>query len=183
MGYTHCWNEKHVGKERWRKFKGAVQEMIDRHNQELPIDWEYDEADKPPQVDDNCVRFNGRGDDGHETFMIERLGRGQFEFCKTARKPYDVYVVACLILLHHYKPQFTWRSDGDTAEEFQVSYLWAKEVEPNVSSLGLVECRHDVAEIESTLEGEYTQYFEALPSPSDSLEKADHTRVKVLTHL
>ena len=138
--------------------------MIDRHNQELPIDWEYDEPNQPPQVDGEVVRFNGRDEDGHETFMIERTGTS-WEFCKTARKPYDVYVVACLILLHHYNPEFVWSSDGEGegAEVFQVSYMWAKEVEPNVSSLGIA--KYKGGEIESTLEGEWEVYRESLPAP------------------
>ena len=147
MGYTHYWKEIHIGKERWNKFKNAVQELINRHNQELPIDREYNEPNLPPQVDDDYVCFNGRGDDGHETFFIPRIGKDS-EFCKTARKPYDVYVVACLILLHHYKPDFKWTSDGDTPEDFQKAYTWAKEVEPEVRELGLVSTRCDVPKME-----------------------------------
>ena len=164
MGYTHYWDETPTNEQAWRKFTGAIKEMVDRHNQELPIDWEYDEPNKPPQIDENAVRFNGRDEDGHETFLIPRVGN-RWEFCKTARKPYDVYVVACLILLHHYNPEFTWSSDGDTQEEFQISYTWAKEVEPEVSELGLVSNSMSVAELESSLEGEWQRVCEALPAP------------------
>jgi hypothetical protein len=41
------------------------------------------------------VCFNGVGDLAHETFVIEK--KGSDDFCKTARKPYDLLVVACLI--------------------------------------------------------------------------------------
>lgn len=42
-----------------------------------------------------CIVFNGKGDeDSHETFAFPP--EGPFTFCKTASKPYDIVVVACL---------------------------------------------------------------------------------------
>lgn len=56
--------------------------------------------------------FNGCQEDAHETFSVDRSGgksysspdeKGRvFNFCKTARKPYDGAVTACLIALKHY---------------------------------------------------------------------------------
>lgn len=43
------------------------------------------------------LMFNGRGDDAHETFIFE--GSECWDFCKTARKPYDAAVVATLIAI------------------------------------------------------------------------------------
>ena len=68
------------------------------------------------EITDEEIRFNGReeGDRGHETFSLQRksdkrledyasrLNRKYiFDFCKTARKPYDIVVCCLLIILKH----------------------------------------------------------------------------------
>ena len=64
------------------------------------------------------------GDCSHETFTIERefdtsgftqQERGKyFNFCKTAYKPYDLAVTACLVIAkHHLKTQIRVCSDGE----------------------------------------------------------------------
>ena len=67
---------------------------------------EYDEP-SCPLVNYDEIWFNGKGDDGHETFVIKREDKPQewredketvFGFCKTAQKPYDIYVTAVLLL-------------------------------------------------------------------------------------
>lgn len=84
-------------------------------------------------TDDDQLWFNGDASAGlaHETLVISRripavtdrnrclfdANGGYFEFCKTAFKPYDVFVVAALILLHTLCPGcFDISSDGDTAD-------------------------------------------------------------------
>lgn len=52
------------------------------------------------------VIFNGQGNDSYETFLFEPYGNNpspsgggkDFSFCKTACKPYDIVVVACLAI-------------------------------------------------------------------------------------
>lgn len=71
-----------------------------------------------------CIAFNGVGEDAHETFVIDRrravlseddkrsgIQRG-WSFCKTARKPYDAAVTACLAYLESIH-RFEVTSDGD----------------------------------------------------------------------
>ena len=68
------------------------------------------------EITDEEIRFNGReeGDRGHETFSLQRksdkrledyasrLNRKYiFDFCKTARKPYDIVVCCLLVILKH----------------------------------------------------------------------------------
>ena len=85
-------------------------------------------------IDDEEIRFNGIGEDGHETFLITKKKRakmdyeeqeaydkqGAFEFCKTAHKPYDKYVVAVLCAIYnmfgHYNmtPMSEITSDGNS---------------------------------------------------------------------
>ena len=64
----------------------------------------------------------------HETFVIPRVFKGNesttesrsygfFGCCKTARKPYDVMVTACLILYkYHFGKDVEISSDGDPSE-------------------------------------------------------------------
>ncbi len=89
----------------------------------IQIQFEHDEPE-PPVFDDNLIRFNGVEHDGHETFYIAQEfdehyrqpdDDGKlFAFCKTARKPYDTAVTACLIVLkHHLGDAIRLSSDGD----------------------------------------------------------------------
>ena len=62
------------------------------------------------------IEVNGKGSNAHEHFTIREHFNENFEFnfCKTARKPYDLVVVACLsILKFHLGPAFEVSSDGD----------------------------------------------------------------------
>jgi len=47
------------------------------------------------------IEVNGSRENGHEPFILrEHFNENEeFSFCKTAQKPYDVVVVACLIAL------------------------------------------------------------------------------------
>lgn len=67
---------------------------------------EHDDIDTKPEINKDHVRFNGKLEQGHETFMLTRTQEIQsylkdqtmaFEFCKTRQDPYDKFVVACLI--------------------------------------------------------------------------------------
>ena len=62
------------------------------------ICFEYDEPDKDPEFTPESIRFNGKDGEGHETFMLTPAPQ-DFNFCKTAQKPYDIVAVACLCLL------------------------------------------------------------------------------------
>lgn len=60
--------------------------------------------------DGNEVRFDM--DPPYETFLVQQEshkdpkdGDQVLEFCKTAKKPYDTVVVACLDLMHEYFPE------------------------------------------------------------------------------
>jgi len=62
------------------------------------------------------LNFNGAREEAHETFVVrEHFSENlSFNFCKTAQKPYDVVVIACLIVLKHYlKDAIEVNSDGN----------------------------------------------------------------------
>lgn len=118
MGYTHTWNEQApCTVEEWRHIRVAVLQLL-ANNPDIPVAWESDcdgvtHPFKAPEVSADLIRFNGLGDDGLETFFVQREGGG-YAFCKTGRKPYDALVVASLALMHHYAPiAWEYGSDGD----------------------------------------------------------------------
>jgi len=54
------------------------------------------------------------GEDAYETFGINLEDGGKFDFCKTARKPYDLAVTASLVALKkHFGGEVDISSDGD----------------------------------------------------------------------
>lgn len=60
------------------------------------------------------LEVNGKGGKAHEPFtMPEHYSQGGSSFCKTARKPYDVVVTACLAVLRdRLGNRFSVSSDG-----------------------------------------------------------------------
>ena len=122
MGYTHYWRLKPtilpteavllLGELLWDAYTRGV------------VQYEFDDP-QPPLVSDTKIRFNGVGEQGHETFYFLATGDGAagrgwaFQFCKTARKPYDEVVMQVLIVLKHYLgAAITVTSDGDFAVEW-----------------------------------------------------------------
>ena len=98
MGYTHYWELPEIDKETWAKIQAASKEVV----AEVPnLQYEFNNPD-PPLVDSDHIRFNGQGSAGHETFFLERDGLRGFNFCKTARKPYDEAVTAVLCIVGHH---------------------------------------------------------------------------------
>lgn len=83
-----------------------------------------DDDNAPPLVNTKNIRFNGVGDDGHETFHIYR-GQDTWLFCKTATKPYDRYVMAVLFCLRYFAREngIAWSfQSGNTADENRSAY-------------------------------------------------------------
>ena len=115
MGYTHYFKikkSKILGKT--RQYESAYQKAI-RDCQTIVRQYNKDLKATDPKHPDRLqgysahtevgeyggVNFNGVGKLAHETFTLrEHLGQNNdFNFCKTAGKPYDIVVVACLVVL------------------------------------------------------------------------------------
>lgn len=145
MGYTHYWNFKknpieiENGKEKFKKAVNMLKKAITKIPSEIEVnvyDWKTRETKKimvplklaggdgtgEPIFNDTLVCFNGlydkTNDYSHETCYIALDSDEEFNFCKTARKPYDV--VVCLALLAFKKAfggDFSYSSDGDMTDE------------------------------------------------------------------
>lgn len=132
MGYTHYWRkEKKLNKEAFKKYRADVAKVIAELEGTSPhqfasgcdytitlVNGSAQPGTKPEVSADNVV-LNGCDTDGHETFYFDRVSEGDpedglvFDFCKTARKPYDLAVTSCLILAKYHFPKTEVSSDGD----------------------------------------------------------------------
>ena len=66
----------------------------------------------------SCLYEGDRQDDSYETFIVD-ASEPQWNFCKTARKPYDTLVGTCLLILRYHLPKhFQFQSDGDWDHEW-----------------------------------------------------------------
>ena len=98
------------------------------------------------EITDEEIRFNGReeGDRGHETFSLQRKSDKRledyasrldrkyiFDFCKTARKPYDIVVCCLLVILkYHLGNMIEFSSDGadwtnDEGVYYEIDGAWS----------------------------------------------------------
>lgn len=119
MGYTHYWT--------WWKdpsdvvLSGAVRDMTKIIEETKGILAGPDGEGKPI-TRSHYVSFNGKGEDAYETFefpgSLERRElwggkRGALNFTKTARKPYDKVVVACLLAARAHIPETVLEISSD----------------------------------------------------------------------
>ena len=115
MGYTHYWtpSKKEASPEVVKQFKDAFQSMLKLVPNTIQTDY----------FGDDVIRFNGidHGDEdlSHETMEVRFDGGGEWNFCKTARKPYDVVVVASLIIAEKLGMIASWSSDGDAEDHVE----------------------------------------------------------------
>lgn len=121
MGYTHYWrfnDQDSPSLESRKRISETLQHLYDNRyrlfgDAAVDLAVEYNEHDMPPENSVEYISFNGRGDDGHETFLMDWKHGSTFEFCKTAMKPYDFWVVTTLMLIHTELPNaLSIRSDG-----------------------------------------------------------------------
>jgi hypothetical protein len=110
MGYTHYWTQhRDFTPAKWRTITNDVKAIIKLASRTIQLADDLGEG--KPFFDAETIMFNGIGDAGHETFAIDRESRG-WSFCKTAEKPYDVVVVACLCYLNSIYSSHEITSDG-----------------------------------------------------------------------
>ena len=129
MGYTHYWDHPEINENDWYKLLNVCTDLLPSV---YPlIRWESD-SDLKAETSQKCIRFNGIGDDGYETFVLTKKSC-TFAFCKTAHKPYDFIVVAVLTAAKECIKGFNWWSDGDPVDlEAGINlYLSTKELGVN----------------------------------------------------
>lgn len=148
MGYTNYWNFKKNPIEIENgadKFKRAVKN-IKEYFSKMPVKVRiknYDgdvkeesltlfggDGKREPVFSDTVICFNGDASKGlsHESFYIALGGDlYSFDFCKTARKPYDFAVCFALLCFKaEFGDDFNFSSDGKI-ENGECGWMFAKE--------------------------------------------------------
>lgn len=77
---------------------------MDVNGPETDCGWSDFFTHKDMGIKGEAIAFNGMGNEGCETFIIEKNpdDMGEFNFCKTNDRPYDLMVTATLLLCAGY---------------------------------------------------------------------------------
>jgi hypothetical protein len=107
MGYTHYFTQPaDFTEDQWTALKKDIDSIM-TNAYFIPTELTMDET---------VICLNGVGADSHETLVIYRnVNRDGWDFCKTARKPYDDIVTAILLRLV-YSYNYTASSDGSWSD-------------------------------------------------------------------
>lgn len=122
MGYTHYWtfkkkvkditNGESAFKTAVELFKCGLEIANDKHNLDYAEMLGNGVGKDKPIIEDDKLIFNGKRPNDYETFAITTDSEG-FDFCKTARCPYDVFVCLALLCFEDvFGSQIEVRSDG-----------------------------------------------------------------------
>ena len=145
MGYTHYWRPtRDLTEDEWDNIRQVAKRIL-KDNHGVILDNEPTDSQNLSITYDS-VLCNGIGDDGHETFYLTRKMRNDFEFCKTAQKPYDKYIVAMLIAVAQITDSITVSSDGDQSDWLEGLQLYVDRCTLNNAPNDYAEFREDVKE-------------------------------------
>lgn len=148
--YTHYWyrdTSKEAAPMQWVQICAAFSEIYRSCRLDgIKLVREYDEPNSKPEVTHAYIRFNGMGEEGHETMLLDRIPQGHvrdgevFAFCKTSRKSYTIAVEALLLAAEFYAPG-VWRieSDGDREDWQEGIILFEKVTGQNAPKLECLE--------------------------------------------
>lgn len=134
MGYTHYFSQNRAFTlVEWTQILAAFEKIWNYcKKQGIVLRFESDSGAEP-RWDNSAIRFNGAGNEGHETFYLPREHSPDeegvlmmaskafqtedmvtFRFCKTQRKHYDLAICVLLIAIHDIAPEALGiGSDGD----------------------------------------------------------------------
>ena len=89
MGYSHYWKiEEDMTVQEFKHLQGIAAKIVEASN--APV--EFSTNTHPLHL---CIVVEGINEGAHETFLLSPKAV-KFDFCKTARKPYDEIVVGIL---------------------------------------------------------------------------------------
>jgi len=148
MGYTHYWRQQRdFTDNEWQDLTARVTMALKALPDRTETAGGYHAGDPlkicggmgegEPVIDGERIWFNGdeSADLDHETFNLEKVKDSSFDFCKTARKPYDLLVTVVLVLADMGAPgALHVSSDGD-AEEWQCAHDFVRETFTSIEHL------------------------------------------------
>ena len=99
MGFTRYWTvKKELPQDKFDTFISNAKKVVE-HHQKNGIELGDYGGEGEPIFENGTLALNGVGENGHESFVIER--KENWSFCKTALKPYDTVVYELLYLAKH----------------------------------------------------------------------------------
>ena len=112
LGYTHHWKLIKTYKCMITKeVQEDIRKVLNKCKDILTGPEVVPTEDMLPEVTEKIITFNGRGEDAHEDFVFVPFSGPNN--CKTAKKPYDMVVTACLIILKvFYEERIEVHTDG-----------------------------------------------------------------------
>lgn len=118
MGYTRYYRvEGKLDPEKFKNYSKDCKVVCDYITEKFGHGIAGWDGDGDPRFEDEGISFNGIGELSHESFGLGINSSG-FNFTKTARKPYDRHVLACLILAKEYfGDNINVSSDGDNDDK------------------------------------------------------------------
>ena len=147
MGYTHYWDAKKATRSQFSVFAAACKKLklnLPRYSESAGGG--YGESSKnwkrvirirgglgtgKPCFNSKEVWFNGdeKRNLEHATFSMRPNNTNEWNFCKTARKPYDLLAAACLLAAHQILG-YKISSDGGIEDMVEVAAFYNKVLEP-----------------------------------------------------
>lgn len=112
MGYTHYWYKANKLKNpaQWALLASDCRRLV--RGLGIPLADGSGQEGSSPTIEQGKISFNGVGPQRHETFYLSREIMSDFNFCKTAQKPYDMAVMCCLVAAKERFPVLEVHSDG-----------------------------------------------------------------------
>lgn len=109
MGHTnYLKNKPALTDAQWKALTADVKKLLKETT--IPVGNGHGEKGSKPVFTKDAILFNGIGDDSHETAAVSKHAT-DFEFCKTAHKPYDSLVVEFYKLIRKHAPGTIISSD------------------------------------------------------------------------
>ena len=104
MGFTRYYTVKNkLDKEKFKEYSKVCKQVCEylQKEEDYKLCNYEGEIGSEPVFSEELISFNGEAELSHESFGISTSSNG-FDFTKTARKPYDSSVFACLYLAKIY---------------------------------------------------------------------------------
>lgn len=185
MGYTHYWTIKEgITQDEWKKALQLCKTIVEAAPAGVLAGGAGEEGTDPTVGGTIC--FNGIGENSHETFYLGSTPgedamptkEGLFSFCKTAQKPYDSTVCACLIALKCVLgDKVEVSSDGDIPGEWESGLMEFNAVTELDVAIKETE-KHDLVVIAAKKKKKVPTVRECVEAAKSGLIRADEKPTK-----
>jgi len=112
-GYTHYWGHEGFEDDDWKKLTQAAKQIVSKAKKDK-VEIAGPNGKGKPEITDKWISLNGKEPEDYETFHLTKAAQ-DFEFTKTAHRPYDAVVVSIMAAAKKLNKTFKPRSDGGDA--------------------------------------------------------------------